>query len=122
MPKDENAWMNDQLRARAGTTVVRSDKAGEEIADALRAARGHEPRHPSRQAAARAAEPVGPEPQTQSISEYRRWLYQHADNLDAAARLPGESGYNPATVGERDTLELEAERIRRWRDGTRSAS
>jgi hypothetical protein len=115
----DNDWMNDQLRARAGTTVVRSDEAGEEIADALRAHRGHEPISP--QGRARAAEPVGPEPQTQSVGEYRRWLYQHAANLDAAGRLPGERGYNPRTVGDRDSFELVAERVRRWRDVDRSA-
>jgi hypothetical protein len=37
MPKDKNAWMNDQLRARAGTTINRHAKdLGERITDALR--------------------------------------------------------------------------------------
>jgi hypothetical protein len=121
MPKkDDNAWMNDQLRARARGTVIRSDEGGEQIAAELRR---YAPSYdPSTDRNPRTAPPVGPEPQTQSVGDYRRWLYQHASNLDSQGRLPGESGYNPRTVGERDSFELLAERVRRWRDANRPAS
>jgi hypothetical protein len=120
MPKDENAWMNDQLRARAGTNVARSDQGGDEIAAALR--RFAPSYDPATDPSPHTAAPVGPEPQTQSVGDYQRWLYQHAANLDAAARLPGERGYNPRTVGDRDSFELVAERVGRWRDANRPAS
>ena|SRR5215218_1625606 len=113
-----NDWINDQLRARAGTTVARDDTAGEEINDALRAARGYEPRHPAHRAAV--AEPVGDPPE--KFQDFRQWVHQHADLLDAGARLPGESGYAPATVGERDRFDLVVERIARWKEEHRDAS
>jgi hypothetical protein len=116
----DNEWMNRQLRERAGTTVVRSDAGGEEIAAALR--RFAPSYDPATDPSPHTAPPVGPEPDTQSVGDYRRWLYQHASNLDAGGRLPGESGYNPRTVGDRDSFELVAERVRRWRDANRSAS
>jgi hypothetical protein len=103
--------MNQQLRERTGTTVNRDQAAGDEINDALRVARGHEPRHSAHRPSQ--AEPVGPEPT--EFQPLRLWVSQHADLLDAQARLPGESGYDPATVGERDRFDLIVERIARWK-------
>jgi hypothetical protein len=116
MPRPNNDWMNDQLRERAGRTVTRDDRAGDEINDAPRVARGYEPRHLANRV--RTAEPVGPEPDpaTHALRQYRDWLYQHGDLLDAEARLPGESGYDRSTVGEGDTLLLRQRRINRWRE------
>jgi hypothetical protein len=84
MPRPDNAWMNDQLRERAGVTINR-DGAGEEINDALRVARGYEPRHPATRV--RVVQPVGPEPdpakvdlratRTGCTSTPTCWMRQH---------------------------------------------
>lgn len=84
-----NDWMNDQLRARGGRTVTRDDRAGDEINDALRVARGLPPRHPAN----RAVE-VGPEPPTTApLAEWRKWAEEAAPALDDQGRLPTEEGY-----------------------------
>jgi hypothetical protein len=74
--------------------VTRDDRAGDEINDALRVARGHEPRHPANRPVEVAPEP----PTTAPLTEWQKWAESAAPALDDQGRLPTEDGYTrPAT-------------------------
>jgi hypothetical protein len=96
-----NDWMNDQLRARTGTTV-NLDEAGEEINAALRG-------RPSPARVKQGRTKLDPEPlPTAGIKEWQRWAAEAGPLMDSEGRVPGEKGYTrPA-----------ADQLTRWASAT----